>query len=1016
MSALRFFNLFLGRRPIFPYNKFTDTSWKKTILNDKKFEELIFWSSPSLHQELLKLKKGDIAASKEEKVINRLYRYLVRSYSRSTPFGVNAGFYVGNVDSANSQSRNFLSSGKENEKARRLVSPDAEFVAILIRAVVKKTSISSVLKYFMNPTLYKVGDSIRFYEYNKEQSYRISSIEAFPIIDEIAANLIGGGEKNLIVDRLGGGFLQSEKTEFVEGLIKENILVNELEYSQLDRDLLDRILGYLNMIEDQNARLFSKSLKEYQLVQNYLDHSEIGDYPYEEINSLKADFEKLFEIKNIPNLFHIDLLLPPEPAEFSQNELNTILEASDCISRISSVGSLNIKELEAFKRTFFERYHNEVVPLMEVLDPDCGLGFPASPNFGVQNESELLDGLQASSGSESPPTPARLPDKLRDQLSKASTIESKGEINLKDIDLSGFNSKLNDLADTFSIMCSKLPDGTILLSSIGGSSSLNLLGRFSLASPQVESMCKDLLEKEQEQYPEVIIAEIIFIPEGKAGNVAKRKVLTDYFIPVNTGVDFPNKHRLDLNDLYVTIHQGQVVLISKKLNKRVIPRLSSAHNFHHATSATYKFLCYIQHQNHLGFSLDNFRLNNSDIRTPRLTYKNIILKTASWKLAPHHYSFLLKKPFNPEAIVEFFQKLNLPTSIAIKEGDNELPINTHDCVGLKIIWDYLKKKKEIEIIEWLHFGNTTQQSASYTNQMILSIYRERPAKTPLEIDWFYAEKYQKTFLPNSAVLSLKIYCGTYASDELIGLLLEEVGEKLINAGGVKYYYFVRYMDPHYHVRVRLFLKQDSIQNSSHVLTLFMQCCEKLKERKLLWKVEISTYERELKRYSPVNISLIEYIFYQDSKCYMKLDSDDNFLEDEKYRLAHGILNVCYWLKLVKFNTDEKLNFLQKSIEAYAIEFKDNIKLKQINDFFRDNKKVFNTFVNEIEEKPFQFRNEKIIEEMKNNSQEPTDLIPVLPDIIHMSQNRLFSSNQRFNEFLVYCLVEKLVLNSKFLKV
>lgn len=1016
MSALNFFTQFLGRRPIFPYNNHIRASWKETIKKDKKFEELIYWSSPSLHQELLRLKKGQITTSKEEKVINRLYRYLVRSYSRSTPFGITAGFYVGEINKKNTCPGNTVTAGESGEKERRLVTPDAEFISILIRSLLEKTSIASKIKYFMNPSLYKVGDNLRFYECYKQQNYRISSIEAFPIIEEIASHLEAGCDIISLSELLGDEFTCIEKNEFIESLISENILINEFEYNRLDPNLLDRIINYLSTIEEFNARNIRESLIKYKLLQAHLELSELGDYPYLEINSLKREFEILLDVKNINNLFHIDLLLPSEPICFSQNELNNILEATDYVSRISSSKNPIASQLENFRRTFFDRYNNEVVALMEVLDPDCGLGFPANPNFGVQNENELLDNAFNSNASKSSSLPTFISNNLTDSINKSINDKSFEEIDLKDIDLSGVHSKLTGLADTFSIMCSKLPDGNIMLSNIGGSSSLNLLGRFSVSNPKVESLCEELLENEQKFYQDVIIAEIIFIPSGKAANVVKRKVLTEYFIPVNAGLDLPNKQRLDLSDLYVTIHHRQVVLISKKFNKRVIPRLSSAHNFHHTTSAVYKFLCYVQYQNYIGFSLDNLNFNSFELKTPRLKYKNIIIKPASWRLYFHHYSFLLKKSFNPEAISKLFQDLKIPSLIAIKEGDNELPINTNDMMGLRILWDFFKKERKLELIEWLHFDDKPDTTSRYTNQVIFSLSQNRQVNYSLKDNWFYTQDYQKTFLPNSDVLSFKIYCGTYASDELIRILLDEIGSELVNSGTIKYFYFIRYADPHYHLRVRFFFKNYNIQDFNNVLTLVMQRNEKLKERKLLWKVEISTYERELKRYSPVSITLMEYIFYQDSKCYIKVDSGDNFFEDEKYRLAHGMLNVCYWLSLVKFSEDEKLNFLKNLIETYAKEFKDKIKLKQINDFYRDNKKVFNTFVNEIEKGPFNFRNERIIKEMKNHSQESTDLIPVLPDIIHMSQNRFFASNQRFNEFLVYCLVEKLILNRKFLKV
>ncbi len=148
------------RSPLLSYDKIFNDSWKKIILHDKRFEEAIFWSSPTLHKMLLKLKSGELPENKKEKVFNSLYKYFVRICCRSTPFGISAGFNLQSTETAYGNS--VQDDSRSNEK--RIVTPDLDFLTDLIDALVTNTKVYSVMDFYKNPSLYRVGERYRFYE------------------------------------------------------------------------------------------------------------------------------------------------------------------------------------------------------------------------------------------------------------------------------------------------------------------------------------------------------------------------------------------------------------------------------------------------------------------------------------------------------------------------------------------------------------------------------------------------------------------------------------------------------------------------------------------------------------------------------------------------------------------------------------------------------------------------------------------------------------------------------------
>ena len=119
----------------------------------------------------------------------------------------------------------------------------------------------------------------------------------------------------------------------------------------------------------------------------------------------------------------------------------------------------------------------------------------------------------------------------------------------------------------------------IAIESSGNISAAKLFGRFCNGNSAIHELTKEIINKEENYYPDKILAEIVHIPQSRTGNILRRPVLRKHEIAylANSGVE--NKNSIELNDLFVSVKNAKIILHSKKLDKEIIPCLSNAHNY-----------------------------------------------------------------------------------------------------------------------------------------------------------------------------------------------------------------------------------------------------------------------------------------------------------------------------------------------------------------------------------------------------------------------------------------------------
>jgi hypothetical protein len=270
---------------------------------------------------------------------------------------------------------------------------------------------------------------------------------------------------------------------------------------------------------------------------------------------------------------------------------------------------------------------------------------------------------------------------------------------------------------------------TIYLKSFGGSSAANLLGRFCHADKETFDHTKNITLKDQE-LSGAILAEICHLPESRTGNVLLRSSLRKYEIPYLAKANVDKEFQIMPSDLLISIKNNRIVLRSKSLNKIIVPRNTTAHNFANNSLPVYHFLCDLQTQNLQGGLYFSWGpLENEFDYFPRVTYKNLIFSLETWIINKKDLLNILKIKDNEKKLFAFKDFLigkGIAKKVILSDGDNELFIDIYNMDMLKVLFNLVKNRKMFKLQEFLFSEDNLLvrgPDGGYTNEFIFSFYK-----------------------------------------------------------------------------------------------------------------------------------------------------------------------------------------------------------------------------------------------------------------------------------------------------
>ncbi|HVE64968.1 MAG TPA: lantibiotic dehydratase, partial [Thermoanaerobaculia bacterium] len=449
-----------------------------------------------------------------------------------------------------------------------------------------------------------------------------------------------------------------------------------------------------------------------------------------------------------------------------------------------------------------------------------------------------------------------------------------------------------ELPDAFAIMASVAAaseegigrgDFRVLWFGSDGPSGARLLGRFCDADPELAQRVNEHLRAEEALDPEAVFAEVVHLPEGRLGNVLFRPLLRDYEIPYLGRSGAPRDRQIPIEDLWLSVSQDRIVLRSERLGRRVVPRLTSAHNYRwRSVGGVYRFLGELQAQGstaHLGWDWGPLW---SARYLPRVTCGRLVLSLAQWTVGKKELERLgAARGAERFRIVQSWRaERRLPRWIILADGDNRLPIDLANVLSVDTLVHLVKDRPEARVTEMFPGPDelvATGPEGRFLHELVVPFVRvgktaasetarataEKRATTPP------VAAVPRRFPPGSEWVYAKLFAGPSTADRLLTDVVGPLVREALDSGGADRWFFVRYGEPDWHLRVRFHGRPQELLQKV-VPALHAAAASPLADGRV-WKVQLDTYEREVERYGGAEgIELAERIFQIDSEAVLEV--------------------------------------------------------------------------------------------------------------------------------------------------
>lgn len=881
-------DMFLLRTPLKGYNNFlTSLSTHesinvKNIIEDKLLKEGILISSYSLYDTLKNYTGGN---TKTDNAIKKsITKYAVRQCTRATPFGLFAGVSLGKfmaeeciIDSTNQ---------------RKHIMPDYKWIMKIVKMIELQGGYKKLI-LFSNEALYCNGNRVINYnapKYSQQKdedtsTLEVKSIKNSPYIKAIIEHSKDGISYTDLVNilkQLNNKLDDASIEKFISSLLSEEYLYSNLRptfnnYESI-KELISKLYKYSIEFNDiSRLEVIDRLFDEYNNT-NFGDGICILEKIYTEMKYFSDD-DKLINV-NCTNKFKVKLPIK-------------IKEEIEEVAKVLSIMSFTNKHNNQMKNQvdkFIEKYgvYREI-PVLELLNEDIGIGFPSDYKNPLSKSSTILNMLNDEDS-----------EKRDFLIIKITEALAKGEdVVLTDSDVKSFKKSSNSFEEYLDSMEINFllssstknnlenDDYTLTIApNLGSPGAGRSFGRFGDVI-DLSDIEKEIVSNESSLHDDILNAEILSAPiKGRYGNITFSNNYRDYFVNMLVSSD-NSKKRLHISDILVGVEDDYFYLKSKSLNKRILVSANHMLNFQLGCNV-YRFLREVCNYSQVRepFSFIKYDILNKFSYVPRIKYKNTILRVATWNLfKPSFKEFNNYGCFLEEMSIRK-NDLNMPRFVYITEADNRTLIDLENNNSIKEIYEVLKKRNKCVLTEfefdfksnWLSIDQenfiTEITIMAYKNKddfkrkvnnsdinKTLILTKSDLSKKRSLIGSFDEDRNFNIF---DKWVYLKLYCNEKRQDEILGLYIKPLIEKLKEGNFLEKHFFIRYYEDGSNIRLRLkFSKEDELINSLQEISKWSKF---MKENRILSNITLDSYVREVERYGgPLTIDEAETFFNYQSE-------------------------------------------------------------------------------------------------------------------------------------------------------
>ena len=1032
------------------------------IVTTPEFRDALHIASPSLAAAVDPWRK-EPDSDKGRATERSLVSYLMRAAARPTPFGLFAGCTTGTIGDG---TRLRLERVREYGRHTRL---DMDYLWTLAEAVERDPRLAAVLDYRPNSSLYRAGDRLLFAEARPGRGgrrYRLVAVDPTPYLMQTLDRARDGARLSTLAGALvTGDITRAEADEYIAELAASQVLVADIRPQLTGPPPTDTFV--MALARHERGFGIARRLSQAAGQLAGIDADGVG-VPAERYRAVAELLDGLPASPDPSRFVQVDLTKPAAEATLDGSVVWDLQRGAGVLHALTRYR--RHEGLRQFREQFVRRYEAREIPLAQALDEENGVGFERSAAPSAE-AAPLLAGMPLQLPQDPSVSWLRRDAFLLGKLTRALAAGSS-EITIDAAEAAGVSDgDIPPLPDAFEVVATVLPGpetgsapgsgpetgaAVAVLHSASGPSGARILGRFCHADDELHRLVRAHLAAEEAVHPEQVFAEVVYLPEGRVGNILSRPVLRGYEIPYLGRSGAPADQQLPLDDLLVSVQGERIVLRSRRLGREVVPRLTTAHNHVTHGLGVYRFLCALQSQQVTpGVTWDWGPLAQAPF-LPRVVSGRVILSRARWNLSGDDLA-VLREPTGARlfaAVQRLRERHRMPRYVALVDGENELAVDLDNTLCLEMLAHEVRGRPCTSLAEMVPGPGELCASGpegAFTHQVIVPFVRtpstqpeppksprpEPPRPEPSRPEPSRPELARpegapapgvaragnagpctRRFPPGSEWLYVKLFTGTATADQVLRRIAPVLTWAL-TAGGADQWFFLRYGDPDWHLRLRIHGAPNRLLHET--LPLLTRVTAPLLDSGELWCLQLDTYEREVERYGgETGILLAERFFHADSDAVLAIVRELTGDAGAELRWRVALRGVDLLFDDLGLTLEQKRDIARRAQHGYRREFgADGAFQHEVSRLYRRERAAVEALLDPAREPPAELaasistlhqrsaalaRPTRELRAVAEAGRLTAGLPELATSLAHMHVNRMLRSAQRAQELVIYELL------------
>ena len=842
-ARLKGTGFFVFRIPLLPVEAFRQEAmcdWQAP-LDRSEFRSAIQLQSPSLSSALGRPQ----LVSDTARITRALYRYTSRAALRSVPRGLFAAVAKGDVGD-----RTHLRAGGADGSVVH-VELSLDYLNALAEHQFGPGGGQRAAKLCVNPTLLHRGDSLVLWEVcrlDRRPHLRPVVLRPSPVLRRL-------------LPALGAGPVSRRRVRAI--LRAARVPDHELEARLVElcaTQILVHACGVQPVAADPVGQFLERlpaGRRRTPLRQTLADaHSQARrqrgsprTFSVSALEALRSRLPKVPGFEHANQVFQVETCLGGRPPTLARTVLSQIARG---IERLHfAFGDMHVEHLDPVVEAFTERFGEATLPLLQVVDLEGGLGpivlaKTPQPQWAARGRRPAM--LRLVHGA-----------LARQQRSVALDGSFWGA--LVPADLPPLPPAVSAVCQLLAASPSAADAGAyeLALDCVVGTTGAELWSRHCRVSPPLRAAADTLRALLVKDDSGAVRADVMFTPVTGA-DIMSRPPMAPFRIDCTGTVSPTDRGTLPLWDLFVQIRHGRLRLVSKRLLREVKPIIGCVIDPEVVQSPVFSLLSSIAGQGYATPLTWQWGELSESPFLPRVCLDKVVMVPARWRVHDAELQALSRPDKDRKGLDRWRQwrsQRGLPRWVSLRQGEDGVGCDLDREIGRELVLQEASRSG-LATLDELRIADTdlcvSDGRKRFAHELIVPFVCDgdagaavRPILHTEATSSPWAAKFAHGVrMPGSEWVYAKLYASPRSIQAMLCRDVAKLVTRLRQECDVKDWFFFRYPDPDWHLRLRV--RAPGRAQQEHVRRLIESTCRRLRRHQSLWRLEYDTYFREIERF------------------------------------------------------------------------------------------------------------------------------------------------------------------------